>query len=96
VTFEHPLGLKLSEWRLIRDSIWARTQVPNGHYLPSLKWHKTALRLIERGYLTRAEHQFSPPTDWVVVMITQENIANYNRDLRLAKRRLARAKRKKG
>jgi hypothetical protein len=33
----HPLGLRPAEWRAIRDCMWARTQVPNGHYLPAFR-----------------------------------------------------------
>jgi len=82
--FVHPLGLKASEFRLIRDCMWAWSQVSNGHYLPAQRWRKAAEHLIERGYLTRAEAKFSPPTDWIVVMITRENIAKYNADLAAA------------
>jgi hypothetical protein len=82
VTFVHPLGLGLAEWRLIRDCMHAWTLVPNGHYLPAQRWKKAAERLIARGYLTRAEAQMSPPNDWIVVVITKDNVACYNRDLR--------------
>lgn len=83
--FAHPLGLKLAEWRLIRDCMWAWTQVPNGNYLPATRWARAAERMIARGYLTRAESQPTPPhRDWIVVLISRENIAKYNGDLSAA------------
>ena len=78
----HPLGLTVSQMRLIRDCMWAWTQVPNGHYLPNPRWAKQARDLIKRGYLTESTNRVSPPAeDWIVVLITRENAEKYNADL---------------
>lgn len=80
--FVHPLGLNLSEWRLIREAMGAYDYVPNGNYLPSPRWFKAATRMIERGYLTKVPDNFMPPQpDWIVIKITKENIAKYKADL---------------
>lgn len=82
--FTHPLGLRKFEWNLIRDAMHARRYVSNGHFLPTpCKANvNAAARLVERGYITMVENQFSPPQpDWIVVVMTQANIDAYNRDL---------------
>lgn len=80
--FTHPLGLKLSEWRLILQCIGAYQMVSNGHFLPAPRWTKAARRLIARSYLTECDAKLSPPQpEWIVVKITRENIAKYNADL---------------
>lgn len=83
--FTHPLGLKLSEFRLILDCLEAARIVPNGHYLPATRWNKAAKRMIKLGYLTEAPDQFSPPQpDWIVVFLSKENAEKYNADLNAA------------
>lgn len=82
--FVHPLGLKHYEWKMIRDARHAWTLVPNGHFLPTpCKANvNAAARLVERGYLTMVPGNFSPPQpDWIVVVLTLENLEAYNRDL---------------
>ena len=68
------VGLKPREMQVLRYAHWAWSQVPNGHYLCSTGQNRAAERLIERGFLTKADQQFSPPApDWIVVVLTPEN-----------------------
>jgi hypothetical protein len=84
----HPLRLKRSQMRLIRDCMWAWTQVPNGHFLPAPRWQKGARDLVARGYLTEAPAEAQPRPNfdgsWSVYLITRENAEKYNADLRQA------------
>lgn len=83
--FEHPLGLKVSEYRLILSCLQAYEFVPNGHFLPATRWFKAAKRMIARGYLTEAPGQLTPPQpDWIVIFLTKENAEKYNADLMAA------------
>lgn len=69
------IGLRPREMSVLRYASWARTQVSNGHYLCSDGQRRAAERMIERGFLTRVKHQFSPPKpDWIVVIITEKNM----------------------
>ncbi|TIV45069.1 MAG: hypothetical protein E5V96_13025 [Mesorhizobium sp.] len=78
-TEKHPLGLRPAEWKAICDCMWARKQVPNGHFLPAPNRMAAHSRMAARGFLTEVEHEFSPPVpEWHVFMITDENIAAYN------------------
>lgn len=77
------IGLRPREMQVMRYAMWARHQVDNGHYLCSPGQNRAAERLMARGFLTKAEHDFSPPMpDWIVVMITEDNL----KALRLAER----------
>lgn len=51
------LDLRPTEARLIRNCLWARSQTPNGWFLSPPRTIPSALRLIERGYLTKAAEQ---------------------------------------
>lgn len=81
-SFKHPLGLKPAEWKAIRDCMWARTQVSNGHYLPAFGRMKAHGRMVERGFMTEVfepdKGMWPPAPDWRVFKITDENIAAYN------------------
>lgn len=96
MAFHHPLGLSKYEWSLIVCAMHARRLVSNGHYLTGPRHKPAAFRLIERGFLTRAKHGFSPPIadndkEWgIVVMITKKNIANYNAAMKRERRRAKR------
>lgn len=80
------IGLRPREMHVLRYAVWAHSQTPNGHYLCSPGQNRAAERMIERGFLSKAEHQFSPPVpEWLVVVITPENMAA----LRAAERRAA-------
>lgn len=68
------LKLRPTEARLIRNCIWARSQVENGYFLTPPRTVPSALRLIERGYLTKAKDQMIPAMGLVVVF-EQENWA---------------------
>lgn len=68
------LGLKPREQQVMRAARWALTQVSNGHYLASPGQRRAGERMVERGFLTKIDAQFSPPMpDWLVVKLTQEN-----------------------
>lgn len=68
------IGLKPREMQVLQAAAWARTQVPNGHYLCSPGQNRAAERMITRGFLTKAEHDFSPPSPgWIVVKLTEDN-----------------------
>lgn len=67
------LGLKPREQQVMRAARWALTQVPNGHYLTSDGQRRAAERMIERGYLTKVDAEFSPAVDWLVVKLTEQN-----------------------
>lgn len=69
------IGLKPREMQVLRAARWALTQVPNGFYLCSPGQNRAAERMIERGFLTKADAQFSPPTpEWWVVVLTPANV----------------------
>lgn len=84
--FKHPLGLKLSQMRIIRDCIWAWTQISNGHYLPAPGLANMTRDLIKRGYVTEVKDaKFSPHyDDWIVIVMHKENGEKYNADLKAA------------
>jgi hypothetical protein len=70
------VGLRPREMQVLQAAAWARTQVPNGHYLCSTGQNRAAERLIAKGFLTKADADFSPPMpDWLVVVLTNENYA---------------------
>lgn len=70
------IGLKPREMQVLRSAVWARTQVENGFYLCSPGQNRAAERMIARGFLTKADANFSPPApDWLVVVLTNENHA---------------------
>jgi hypothetical protein len=77
-----PLGLRLTDRRLLRTAVWAWSQVPNGNYLVGHKREVFAAeRLIDRGFLTRAEKQPAPPVpDWLVIVMTPDNHAALRRE----------------
>lgn len=72
------LGIKPREAGVIRWAIWARTQVPNGFYLCSDGQRAAAERMIARGFLTRAPSNFSPPVNWITVVLNPENVDAIN------------------
>ncbi len=80
--FEHPLGLSRSEWKAITDCMWARDQVPNGHFLPAFNKAKAHGRMVERGFMTEVlgrDKGMTPDNPkWRVFKITIENIQAYN------------------
>lgn len=80
--YSHPLGLRSSQMRLLHDCLAAYSMVSNGHFLPSIRWHKAGMELVARGYLTLVDTM--QPVGWRVFKITTANIANYNVDLRIA------------
>lgn len=80
--YSHPLGIRISQMRLLEDCMQAYARVPNGHFLPSIRWHKAGMELVARGYLTLVDTL--QPTGWRVFKITTSNIATYNVDLRIA------------
>lgn len=68
------IGLKPREMQVLSAAAWAWSQVPNGHYLCSPGQKRAAERMIERGFLTKAKADFSPPVpNWLVVVITNDN-----------------------
>jgi len=76
------LGLRPRETSVIRDCLWARTVVPNGHYLCSPGQIASAKRLIDKGFITNvtSEAGMSPRVrgdgsdGWLVVKIDEANI----------------------
>jgi len=68
-----PEPLKPSEIRLVRDCLWAREQVENGHFLPATRWAKAVARMVTAGYLTACDPVRGSGGDWPVVKLTQEN-----------------------
>jgi hypothetical protein len=96
--FKHPLGLSKYEWSLIVAAMKARQLVSNGHFLTGPRHKPAAFRMIERGFLTRAKHAFSPPVadndpHWgIVIVITQKNIDTYNAAIKKAQRKSKRTK----
>lgn len=72
------LGIRPREAGVIRSAIWARTQTPNGFYLCSPGQKAAAERMIAQGFLTRAPSNFSPPVDWLVVVLSPENVDAIN------------------
>lgn len=68
------VGLKHREMQVMRRAVWARGVVPNGHYLTTQTERASALRMVERGFLTLVDGGFTPPRpDWVVICLTKEN-----------------------
>jgi hypothetical protein len=84
----HYLALKPRERSVLRDCMWARTQVANGHFLTASV--RSAERLIARGYLTRAASQPVPfdPKFGLVVLLEQDNFNKLVEDARAAAVRL--------
>jgi len=76
--WSHPLGLKKQEWEAIRNCLWARTQVGNGHFLASPNRVASSRRMATRGFLTEVEPVRGPGGDWPVFKIAPENVAAYN------------------
>ncbi|MGU3476439.1 hypothetical protein [Methylobacterium sp. D48H] len=70
-----PLNLRPRELQVLQ---WARRAwdlVENGHALVSPNQIKSAQRLIDRGFLTKADTTCSPPADWFFpVVLTPENV----------------------
>lgn len=80
------LGLRPREWSVLQGAISAWSMVPNGHFLPPPGNAPSTRRLIDRGYLTKADQQTSPPhKDWIVVICTRENYERIVADLARAK-----------
>jgi hypothetical protein len=83
--FSHPLGLSRFEWQVFAQCNFALTQTPTGDFLTGPKHKKAALRMVEKGYLTKAEEQIMTlgcDKAWgVVVRLTQANCDKYNADL---------------
>lgn len=77
----HPLGLNKHEYSVLLQAHWAISQVENRYFLPAIGRRKAAEKLIERGFLTEAD--WLMPTGWLVVKVTDENIATYNAALKL-------------
>lgn len=51
------LKLRVTEARLIRNCLWAKTQIKNGYFLSPPRTIPSAFRLIERGYIAKAPEQ---------------------------------------
>lgn len=75
------LGLRPREWQTLRSALWARQQVPNGHYLCSPGQVSAARRLIARKFLTKVSRKQSglvtlgSDDAWLVVKYTKANVA---------------------
>ena len=69
------IGLRPREIQVLSAAVHAWSLVGNGHYLCGTGQNRAAERLIKRGFLTKVEVDatFSPP-DWIVVVITPENV----------------------
>ena len=69
------IGLRPREMQVLSAAVHAWSLVGNGHYLCGTGQNRAAERLIKRGFLTKVEvdAKFSPP-DWIVVVITPENV----------------------
>jgi hypothetical protein len=69
------LDLRPREMHVLRAAVHAWSLGGNGHYLCGIGRNRAAERLIKRGFLTKVEvdAKFSPP-DWIVVVITPENV----------------------
>jgi len=69
------IGLRPREMQVLSAAVHAWALVGNGHYLCGTGQNRAAERLIKRGFLTKVEvdAKFSPP-DWIVVVITPENV----------------------
>lgn len=84
--FEHPLGLTRPEWKAITDCMWAREQVPNGHFLPAFNRANAHGRMVEKGFMTEVvgkDKGMTPDSPkWRVFKITNENIHAYNEALK--------------
>lgn len=67
------IGLRPREMQVLKAAVWARGHVSNGHYLTSSGQKMAGERMINRGFLTRVDEQFTPQVDWLVVKITKQN-----------------------
>jgi hypothetical protein len=69
------LGLRPIETRILHNCLWAREQVPNGHFLVPGGSVPSARRLIERGYIMQTEQQPEPfdPKFGLVVCLEQQH-----------------------
>ena len=80
MTAPAPAPLKRSEINLVRNCLWARTQVPTGDFLPAPRWWKAARSMAERGYLTAGNPVKGLGGDWPVVKLTEENWAKLRQE----------------
>ena len=92
------LALKPREIRVLNWALWARTQVPNGHFLCSPGLVRSARRLSARGLLTEVPRKDAGlvtfgdnPDAWLVVRYSNENVDALKRQLKTAQRARARA-----
>ena len=71
------LSLKPRERTVLRNCLWARSQVENGNFLTTPSTVPSANRLIGRGYITKSKHQgtpaMNPKTFGMVVLLTEAN-----------------------
>jgi hypothetical protein len=83
--FEHPLGLGIREWNVIRGALLSRTQYGIANYLPPLGSRRSVERLVARGFITLAEPliPINSTEPWLVVTLTDENVASYNRAMKV-------------
>jgi hypothetical protein len=85
----HILRLKPLERSVLRNCMWARTQVSNGHFLTPPRTVPSANRLIELGYVAKSPEQpvpFDPKGIGLVVVLEQSHFTKLIED---AKRKSA-------
>lgn len=85
----HYLRLKPRERLVLRNCLWARTVVPNGHFLTPPNTVASCKRLVACGYLTIAPKQmkpFDPKGLGLVVLLEQKDIDKLVADAKEAAR----------
>jgi hypothetical protein len=79
------IGLRAREMQVLRAAMYSRGAVPGGRYLCGTGQRRSAERLIERGFLTRAKVKMYPPqADWLVVRLSDRNLSALRRAERAA------------
>jgi hypothetical protein len=79
------IGLRPREMSVLQYAAHARANVEGGRYLCGIGQRRSAERLMARGFLTKAEATFFPPQpDWLVVKLTDRNVAALRRAERAA------------
>ena len=65
-------GLNKMDSSVIRWALWARTMVPNGHFLTTERQQKAAARMVERGFISDTGLRLF---GYMIIKITPENHA---------------------
>jgi hypothetical protein len=86
------LDLRPHERSVLRYALWARlTGAGSGNYLVPPGSTKSSRRVIDKGYATKVDVTLVPDHGWLVVKVTDDNVAkitgDYNAKVAAARRK---------